>query len=51
VNEEDRYDICSLQPSAWNESNLLSNLLMSTKAAPLKTGDILHIRQKIKEQE
>jgi hypothetical protein len=41
VNGEDRNDICSLQPNSWNESKLVSNLLMSTKAAPLKTGDIL----------
>lgn len=51
VNGEDRNDICSLQPNSWNESKLVSNLLMSTKAAPLKTGDILQIKQRIKDKE
>lgn len=51
VNGEQRNDICSLQPNKWNESNLIGNLLMSTHAAPLKTGDILNIKQKIKEVE
>ena len=51
VNGEQRDDICSLQPNKWNESNLIGNLLMSTSAAPLKTGDILNIKQKIKEVE
>lgn len=51
VNGEQRNDICSLQPNKWNESNLIGNLLMSTHAAPLKTGDILNIYQKIKEVE
>ncbi len=41
----------SLQPNNWNESNLISNLLMSTSAAALKTGDLLFIRQKIKNKE
>lgn len=50
VNGEQRSDICSLQPNKWNESNLVGNLLMSTHAAPLKTGDILNIRWKIKEK-
>ena len=51
VNHEERYDICSLQPSKWNESSLISNLLMSTSSAALHTGDILHIWQKIKDVE
>lgn len=51
VNGEQRNDICSLQPNKWNESNLIGNLLMSTHAAPLKTGDILNIYQKIKDVE
>lgn len=48
VNDEERNEICSLQPHKWNESNLIGNLLMSTSAEPLKTGDILYIKQKIK---
>lgn len=42
---------CSLQPNNWNESRIISNLLISTRAAALNTGDILTIYQKIKEQE
>lgn len=51
VNGEPRNEICSLQPNKWNESNLISNLLMSTRAAALKSGDILNIKWKIKEEE
>lgn len=51
VNGEQRNDICSLQPNKWNESNLIGNLLMSTSAATLKTGDVLNIKQKIKDKE
>lgn len=40
----------SLQPSKWNENSLIGNLLMSTSAAPLKTGDVLYIKQTIKER-
>lgn len=42
---------CSLQPNKWNESQLLSNLLISTSNSPLRTGDVLRIFQKIKEIE
>lgn len=41
----------SLQPHGWNESNLISNLLVSTSVKPFKTGDILQIKQKIKSKE
>ena len=51
VNGKDVEVKASLQPSKWNENNLIGNLLMSTSAAPLKTGDILYIKQKIKKQE
>lgn len=51
INEEKADTICSLQPNKWNESELISNLLLSREAAPLKTGDILHIFQKIGEIE
>ena len=51
INEEESDVVCSLQPNKWNESQLISNLLISTMAAPLKTGDILRIFQKIKEVE
>lgn len=50
VNEEEVNITASLQPNKWNESNIISNLLMSTSAAPLKTGDILYIKQKIKDR-
>lgn len=49
VNGNKRNEVCSLQPNKWNESSLLSNLLMRTDSSPLKTGDILKIKQKIKE--
>lgn len=39
----------SLQPNKWNESELIGNLLISTSAVPLKTGNILRIIQTIKE--
>ena len=51
VNDEDCAEICSLQPNKWNEDNLISNLLISTRGRALKTGDILKIRQKIKDKE
>ena len=51
VNHESRNDICSLQPNSYSESRIISNLLMSTSAAALNTGDILTIYQKIKDEE
>lgn len=51
VNDSDCSEICSLQPNKWNEDSLISNLLVSTRGATLKTGDILRIRQKIKNKE
>lgn len=51
VNEEQCAEICSLQPNKWNESNLISNLLVSTSGPQLRSGDILRIRQKIKSEE
>ncbi len=50
VNQEDRNDVCSLQPSKWGESELISNLLLSTKTKQLKTGDILNIHFQIKDE-
>lgn len=43
--------VCSLQPNKFNESSLLGNLLIPTSVAAFKTGDILHIFQKIKDKE
>ena len=40
----------SLQPNKWNESNLIGNLLISTSVAPFKTGDLLNIKQQIKDK-
>lgn len=51
VNQKECNELCSLQPHKWNENSLLSNLLMSTSAAPLKTGDILRIHWQLKEEE
>lgn len=50
INEEQVSIKCSMQPNKWNESNLITNLLLSTSAAPLKSGDMLQIKQTIKEQ-
>ena len=41
INEEPVQLIGSLQPNKWNESELISNLLISTKTKKLNTGDIL----------
>lgn len=51
VNDVAREVTCSLQPNKHNESHLISNLLMSTKEEPFKTGDILKIKQQIKDKE
>ena len=51
VNDKSTNVLCSLQPNKWNESQLLSNLLMSTSAAALKTGDVLRIKWKLKDEE
>lgn len=51
VNEEKADILCSLQPNKWNESNLIGNLLISTSTAAFKTGDILHIYQRIADVE
>lgn len=49
INEEISTTILSsLQPNKWNESQVISNLLVSTKSPIFKSGDILEIRQKIK---
>ena len=42
---------CSLQPNRWNESHLIANMLVSTSIQDFHTGDVLSIRQKIKEEE
>lgn len=51
INDEEVDILGSLQPNRWNESRYLSNLLLSTSAATLKTGDLLSIKQKIKDKE
>ena len=43
--------LCSLQPNKWNESQEISNLLVSTKTDRFNTGDILRIYQRIKDIE
>ena len=50
-NQKDIDIVCSLQSNKWNETQLLSNLLVSTLEEPFKTGDILNIYQKIKDIE
>lgn len=51
INNIESNIICSLQPNKWNESQLISNILISTNEKPLKTGMILKIFQKIKKIE
>lgn len=51
IDGEESNIICSLQPNKWNESQLISNILISTKNSQLKTGMILKIFQKIKDIE
>lgn len=50
VNDDDISEICSLQPNKWGEDKIISNLLVSTKSQKFKTGDILKIRQTIKQE-
>lgn len=51
INDAPAQEICSLQPNKWNESNLIGNLLMKTESKKLQTGDIIKIKQKIKDVE
>lgn len=51
INDVPAQVICSLQPNKWNESNLIGNLLMRTDVESLNTGDIIKIKQKIKDVE
>lgn len=49
---DDKVDIVgSLQPNKWNESELVSNLLISTSARELHSGEILTVDWKIKDKE
>lgn len=50
LNDEPYEQLCSLQPNKWNERNYISNLLIPVSARSFKTGDVLRIRQKIKEE-
>lgn len=51
VNDKKEEIVCSLQPNKWNQDNLISNLLVSTKSQLFKTGDLLFIFWKNKEFE
>lgn len=52
INDEEILPIaCSLQPNRWNESHLIANMLVSTSTKDFKTGQILQIKQKIKDEE
>ena len=44
INNENTNITCSLQPNKWNESKLISNLLLPVSVAALHTGDILNIK-------
>ena len=50
INQENSNLVGSLQPHKWNESNLIANLLLPSSAAALKTGDLLNIKQQIKDR-
>lgn len=49
INEQSSDIQCSLQPDKNNESKILFKLMTSNSAAALKTGDILHIYQQVKD--
>lgn len=52
INDEEIDEIaCSLQPNRWNESHLIANMLVSTSVRDFHTGEILQIKQKIKNEE
>lgn len=40
----------SLQPNKWNESSVISNILMSKNLPPFKTGDVVSIKMQIDEE-
>lgn len=49
INDGETKIIGSLQPNKMNESNLIENLLLSTSAPSLKTGDIVQIKHQVKD--
>ena len=51
INDDESNIICSLQPNKWNESQLISNLMIPKDYNKLHGGDILKIYQKIKDEE
>ena len=51
VNENDVNIMISLQPHKWNETEEISNILISKREDQLHTGDILSIYQKVKNEE
>lgn len=51
VNDEPAKILCSIQPNSWRQDKIVSNVLVSTKEAKFKTGDILRTYQKVKEVE
>lgn len=51
VNHEPAHTVVSLQPHKYNESQQIANMLVSRNSDPLKTGDILRIKQKIADTE
>lgn len=51
LNDEPVKIVGSLQPNKWNESSLISNLLISKSVTPFHTGDLVYIKQKIKNKE
>lgn len=51
VNDESMDIKLSLQPHKWNEDEIISNFLLSTKSRKLKTGDLVFTWQKVKNQE
>lgn len=51
VNDTPDSIVCSLQPTLWNQNHLIGKVLTSNEAAPLNTGDLLYIKQTIKEEQ
>lgn len=52
VNDDEQAEIvCSVEPSKWTQDKIVSNIMCSKSARRFKTGDILRIFQKVKDEE
>lgn len=51
INQEPVEIECAVEPNKWNQDKVISNVLVSTVAQKLKTGDIFKTFQKVKDAE